>query len=242
MSSFYFTQTRSKKAPRPSNRPRVSLPPAAPGRGPAPPKTAAPGSRRSPRCRCHPPPSTRRSPRIEETAVVALRVLVVLGNHEENLSFAFFLGGESLDLLFGWYPVVDRELGGDSCPHCSPIYPPKWVNRCMDCGNGATFGWDKGMNLLERKKLGCGSKLNRRGYAGFGPCFDLPEFHFGTSFLQPSAKRSRCHRTWTDSRSRPVTSHMAQGPGITRARGSQLQEKPPTQRNLSFPPIGGLDW
>ena len=30
---------------------------------------------------------------------------------------------------------------------------------------------------------GCGSKLNRRGYAGFGPCFHLPGFHFGTGFL-----------------------------------------------------------
>ena len=29
---------------------------------------------------------------------------------------------------------------------------------------------------------GCGSKFNRRGYAGVGPCFHLPEFHFGTGF------------------------------------------------------------
>ena len=35
--------------------------------------------------------------------------------------------------------------------------------------------------------LGCGSKLNdRRGYAGFGPCFHLPGFHFGTGFLSHS--------------------------------------------------------
>ena len=33
---------------------------------------------------------------------------------------------------------------------------------------------------------GCGSKLNRRGYAGFGPCFHLPGFHFGTGFLSHS--------------------------------------------------------
>ena len=31
---------------------------------------------------------------------------------------------------------------------------------------------------------GCGSKLNRD--AGFGPCFHLPEFHFGTGFLSHS--------------------------------------------------------
>ena len=33
---------------------------------------------------------------------------------------------------------------------------------------------------------GCGSKLNRRGYAGFGSCFHLPGFHFGTGFLSHS--------------------------------------------------------
>ena len=33
---------------------------------------------------------------------------------------------------------------------------------------------------------GSGSKLNRRGYAGFGPCFYLPGFHFGTGFLSHS--------------------------------------------------------
>ena len=35
---------------------------------------------------------------------------------------------------------------------------------------------------------GCGSKLNRRGYAGFGPCFHLPGFHFGTGLLSHSQK------------------------------------------------------
>ena len=40
--------------------------------------------------------------------------------------------------------------------------------------------------MKEKKKTcrcGCGSKLTRRGYAGFGPCFHLPGFHFGTGFL-----------------------------------------------------------
>ena len=36
------------------------------------------------------------------------------------------------------------------------------------------------------KMYGCGSKLNRRGYAGCGPCFYLPGFHFGTGFLSHS--------------------------------------------------------
>ena len=29
---------------------------------------------------------------------------------------------------------------------------------------------------------GRGSNLHRRGYAGFGPCFHLPGFHFGSGF------------------------------------------------------------
>ena len=33
---------------------------------------------------------------------------------------------------------------------------------------------------------GRGSKLTGRGYAGFGPCFHLPGFHFGTGFLSHS--------------------------------------------------------
>ena len=33
------------------------------------------------------------------------------------------------------------------------------------------------------KLHGCGSKLHRRGYAGFGPSFRLPGFHFGTGVL-----------------------------------------------------------
>ena len=33
---------------------------------------------------------------------------------------------------------------------------------------------------------GCGLKLNRRRYAGFGPCFHLPGFHFDTGFLSHS--------------------------------------------------------
>ena len=33
---------------------------------------------------------------------------------------------------------------------------------------------------------GCGSKLSRRGYAGFGPCFHFPGFHLGTVFLSHS--------------------------------------------------------
>ena len=37
-----------------------------------------------------------------------------------------------------------------------------------------------------RQNFRCGSKFNRRGYAGFGPRFHLPGFHFGTGFLSHS--------------------------------------------------------
>ena len=39
---------------------------------------------------------------------------------------------------------------------------------------------------VSRKPNGCGSKLNSRGYAGVGPCFHLPGFHFGTGFWSHS--------------------------------------------------------
>ena len=56
--------------------------------------------------------------------------------------------------------------------------------------------------------FGCGSKINRRGYAGFGPCFHLPGFHFGAGFLSHGhlygchecTSRGRCAsrvRSWT---------------------------------------------
>ena len=53
---------------------------------------------------------------------------------------------------------------------------------------------------------GCGSKLNRRGYAGIGPCFHLPGFRFGTGFLSPS--------------------HMS-GQGEVRASFATSQKQPP---------------
>ena len=40
----------------------------------------------------------------------------------------------------------------------------------------------RGSHVHAPLTLGCGSKSNSRGYAGFGPCFHLPGFHFGTSF------------------------------------------------------------
>ena len=44
---------------------------------------------------------------------------------------------------------------------------------------------------------GCGSKSNRRGYTGFGPCFHFPGFHFGTgllshSYLMPHVLKDAC--------------------------------------------------
>ena len=42
---------------------------------------------------------------------------------------------------------------------------------------------------------GCGSKLNRRGCAGFGPCFHFPGFHLGTGFLSHSHTRMYASET-----------------------------------------------
>ena len=45
---------------------------------------------------------------------------------------------------------------------------------------------------------GRGSKLNRRGYAGFGPCFHLPGFQFGTGFLSHIQISLSWHRCYFD--------------------------------------------
>ena len=44
----------------------------------------------------------------------------------------------------------------------------------------ASLSW--GLKGNRQNPIGCGSKLSRRGYAGFGLCFYLPGFHFGTGF------------------------------------------------------------
>ena len=54
------------------------------------------------------------------------------------------------------------------------------------------------MGPFDQPPYGCVSKLSRRGYAGFGPCFHLPGVPFGTGFLSHShissalASFSRC--------------------------------------------------
>ena len=39
--------------------------------------------------------------------------------------------------------------------------------------------------IMAVQPSGCGSKINRRGYAGFGPRFHLPGFHFGYRSFEP---------------------------------------------------------
>ena len=53
--------------------------------------------------------------------------------------------------------------------------------------SGAWAGLWALLTLLHGGPLenGCGSKLNRRGYAGFGPCFHLPGFHVQYRFFEP---------------------------------------------------------
>ena len=45
---------------------------------------------------------------------------------------------------------------------------------------------NRGCWCCSKKTCRCGSKLSRRGYAGFGPCFHFPGFHLGTGFLSHS--------------------------------------------------------
>ena len=48
------------------------------------------------------------------------------------------------------------------------------------------------LHTFQTWRCGCGSKLNRRGYAVFGPFFHLTGFHFGTSFLTHSHVVETC--------------------------------------------------
>ena len=49
----------------------------------------------------------------------------------------------------------------------------------------------RGCALRWKLRNGCGSKLNSRAYAGFGPCFHLPGFHFVTGLLNVEPQPSR---------------------------------------------------
>ena len=46
-------------------------------------------------------------------------------------------------------------------------------------GGGADWPPTLLVQLACLQTNGCGSKLNRRGYAGVGPCVHLPGFQFG---------------------------------------------------------------
>ena len=64
-------------------------------------------------------------------------------------------------------------------------HPPTVRIGSLDMGTSSWGGAGRG-SLVLGIAYGCGSKLTRRGYAGFGPCFHLPGFHCGTGFLSHS--------------------------------------------------------
>ena len=80
----------------------------------------------------------------------------------------------------------------------------------------------------QRKQNGCGSKSNRRGYAGFGR-FHLPGFHFATGFLS----HRRILRSFRSSNRRPSTP-PAKSPGQRFAPGPAGSQVRMDCLNLSF--------
>ena len=71
----------------------------------------------------------------------------------------------------------------DGCASLSHHRNGPWKDDPGNTNHGMFFGfsfWDV------PPTFGCGSQLNRRGYAGFGPWFHLPGFHFCTGFLSHS--------------------------------------------------------
>ena len=60
----------------------------------------------------------------------------------------------------------------------------KWTLGILQCSpvkalQNLAFQDAMSKGQYKGSSYGYGSKLNRRGYAGFGPCFHLPGFHFG---------------------------------------------------------------
>ena len=73
----------------------------------------------------------------------------------------------------------------------SPALPPKpWLRLSARATNGSAW-----VSHAKCWACGCGSKLNTGGYAGVGPYFHLPGFHFGTVFLSQSHV-TRDHRSY----------------------------------------------
>ena len=80
-----------------------------------------------------------------------------------------FAGVKTRHVAEGVLPFKTKSLQVD------PVGASKFVTDKQSSSN--TRLWFPG---------GCGSKLKKRGYAGFGPCYYLPRFNFGTGFLSHS--------------------------------------------------------
>ena len=78
----------------------------------------------------------------------------------------------------------------------------------------------------------CGSKLIRRGYAGFGPRFHLPGFHFGTGVLSHSHIASCTHCSTPPSKATPEIFQESKFWGLSPGEGLDFildltPERPP---------------
>ena len=62
------------------------------------------------------------------------------------------------------------------------------VTTCMGPSCRSDHVRRKSCGMVQRHLERHGSKLKSRGYAGVGPCFHLPGFHFGTGIFSHSHK------------------------------------------------------
>ena len=72
--------------------------------------------------------------------------------------------------------------------------------QCQSGGGGSHLGrapkLEAFLQVLETVRGGCGSKLNRRGYADSGPCFPLTRVPFWVPVFRATARYGEGQRTF----------------------------------------------
>ena len=96
-----------------------------------------------------------------------------------------FTGG--YDLAFDPWPYKDGSVRLWSCQSFQLPVRWGWASTEVKLRQAVCLAITRAMKT---NLNGCGSEINRRGNAGFGPCFHLPGFHFGYLFVTYSQRFS----------------------------------------------------
>ena len=146
-----------------------------------------------------------------------------------------------------WWPKITREKG------LSTYFPPRIMTDFVfvgaSCRQLSERGADRHCWVDSCSSLlvpgcgcdsfGCGSKLNRRGYADFGPCFHFPGFHFGTGFWSHShlsSQRKSVRPARVPGGAPPFSSEMARRGALCGPFGASSLSPKPWSWQSSFLP------